>query len=170
MKKLLVAFLFCLPLVSFTPSLSAHDGSWTYDVTDWSNVLLGHDDQSPWKGLATINVTNTMAQSWGDFHFEIYDFMTTNVIFTSSPFILMKDNLGNQYAGSSYVITTPKKLDFYFYGNPVLSGQSVTFQVYTDNTANNLAWFGLTVYPTPVPEPATMTLLCIGALALLRKK
>jgi len=170
MKKLVIGMCVFLSLL-FVSSSFGHDGSWTTDVDDWASILLGHTDDSPWKGVATVTVTNTMTESWGDFHFEIYEFLTTNVIFTESTSIVMKDSLGNVYSGYSYVIEAgEKKLDFYFYGNPVNPGETVTFQVYTDNTASTLAWFGLVIYPTPVPEPATLGILSLGALLLRKKK
>jgi len=119
--------------------------------------------------VATVTVTNTMTESWGDFHFEIYQFLA-NVVFTDSASIVMKDSLGNIYSGYTYALDGTQKLDFYFYSNPVNPGETVTFQVYTDNTSNQNAWFGLIIYPTPVPEPATLGILSLGALLLRKRK
>ncbi|HBG27857.1 MAG: hypothetical protein A2Y10_09255 [Planctomycetes bacterium GWF2_41_51] len=168
MKKLLVAILFC-SLFVFTVNVSADDGGWTTTIDSWAGIQLGHNDADPWKGLGTLTVTNTMAESWGDFHFQIFEFATTNVIFTESPFIMMKDGLV-EYSGYTYSFNGTQQLNFEFYGNPVGPGESVTFQFYTDNTANHHTWFGVMAYPTPVPEPMTLGLLGLGALALRRKK
>jgi len=165
-KKLFVAFL----VLSAASFVSAHDGSFTTDISSWVPVTLGHYDADPFKGWATVTVTNTMAQSWGDFHFEIFEFMTYSVTFPTTATMLMFDSDMDPYTGYSYAHDGTKKLDFTFYGNPVDPGETVTFKVYTDNTSNQYAWFGLAIYPTPVPEPMTLGLLSLGALALRRKK
>jgi hypothetical protein len=169
MKKLL-AVLACISVFVLSSSVFADDGSWTTTIDNWAGIQLGHNDAEPWKGLGVLTVTNTMSESWGDFHFQIFEFATTNVIFTSSPYVLMKDGLGNLYTGYTYSLDGTQKLDFEFYGNPVLPGQTVTFQFYTDNTANQHAWFGIMANPTPVPEPMTLGLLTLGALALRKRK
>jgi hypothetical protein len=46
----------------------------------------------------------------------------------------------------------------------------VEFRVYTDNTKDRVSFFGLILYPTPVPEPATLALLGLGGVALLLRK
>ncbi len=168
--KQIVGILAVLLFISF--SAFAHDGAWVIDVTSWESQTLGHDDDDPWKGVATVTVTNTMLQDWGDFHFSIYEPLTYSVIFSDATYAFqMLDSSLNPYAGASYVISgSQKTVDFEFYGNPVSNGQTVTFKIYTDNTSNQHAWFGLMAYPTPVPEPATMALLGLGALAILRKK
>jgi hypothetical protein len=167
-KKILVVFLFCFLL--FVSTAFSHDGLFDENVASWDSVVLGHNDADPFKGWATVTVTNTMAESWGDFHFEIFEFMTYNVTFPTTATMLMLDNIGDPYSGYSYAHDGTHKLDFYFYGNPVDPGQTVTFKVYTDNTSNQHAWFGLAIYPTPVPEPATLALLSIGTLAFIRRR
>ena len=57
-------------------------------------------------------------------------------------------------------------MDLYFYGNTVGVGETVWFQIYTDN-ADELSWFGLAFHPTPVPEPATIAMLGIGGNEVL---
>lgn len=168
--KQLLGILAILCLISF--SALAHDGSWVIDVGSWDTQTAGHDDADPWKGVATVTVTNTMLEDWGDFHFSIYEPMTYSVIFDDAEYAFqMLDGSLNPYAGASYAISGDEKaVDFEFYGNPVSNGDTVTFKIYTDNTSDMHAWFGLVLYPTPVPEPATMAFLGLGALAILRKK
>ena len=153
------------------PSVFAHDGTWDpCNITSWDPVLFGHDDEYDWKGWATLTVTNSMEEQWGDFHFEIYEPMTYSVIFPTDVTMKMLDGLGNEYTGYTYAHDGNKKLDFFFYGSPVNPGETVTFEVYTNNEADNHAWFGLIVYPTPIPEPATIALLGLGAIAAIRKR
>ena len=59
-------------------------------------------------------------------------------------------------------------MDYYFASDPILPGQTRTFDFYTDNTTDNRPFFGIMMYPTP--EPATMGLLGIGSLLLLRRR
>ena len=57
-------------------------------------------------------------------------------------------------------------VDFYFYDNPVDTGQTASFSLYTDNTAEEVPFFGVSFYPTPVPLPAAVWLLGSGLVAL----
>jgi hypothetical protein len=172
MSRLSSAFLIFLvvSIMIVVPSVFAHDGDWTENIISWDTVLLGHDDAPDWKGWATLTVTNSMAEDWGDFHFAIYEPMTYNVIFPTSATMVMLDSANNPYAGYSYAHNGTQMLDFTFYGNPVNPGETVTFKVYTDNTASMNTWFGLLAYPTPIPEPATLALLGLGAMSVIRRK
>jgi hypothetical protein len=131
-----------------------------------------HDDADPFAGWVTVNVTNNGTEAWGDFHFEIYDPMgnqdISNVDFlvdppyepmsTQSPLTWVVDN-----------VSVGAKLDLYYYGDPVNPGDSATFEVYTSNP-DQLSFFGVMVYPTPIPEPASLLLFGLGAALALRRR
>ena len=165
-------------LLMITSDAFADDGSWGPFDVDWigDGVVLevAHEDADPFKGNATLTVTNTGTEPWGDFHFGFYDYLggqdISNLGFldlslggfdptsTQSPLTWSIDN-----------VTVGATIDLYFYSDPVLAGETATFTVYTANP-DQLSWFGLQAYPTPVPEPATAVLLCAGSLALIRRK
>ncbi len=56
-------------------------------------------------------------------------------------------------------------LDLYFYADPILAGETAWFRVYTDNTTDKLSFFGVGMYPTPVPVPNGAWLLLTGITA-----
>ena len=152
----------------------ADDGDLTLDLELGLSYDWEHEDFHPFKGFANVTVTNTGDQPWGDFHFGFYDPLVgqdiSNLAFldasgggvdpTSSQSGLTW-SIDNDVVGAT--------LDLFFYSDPVLPGEVATFTVYTDNTADMLPWFGMQIYPTPVPEPVTIALLGLGGV-LLRKK
>ena len=165
-------------LVGFVGLVRAHDGSIEYPSMTLSDIFYwNHDETNPpentlFKGTATVTVTNKGTEAWGDFHFQIYNgfggdatsvlFTTGGGIYPTSSQTLSDWTIGTTPGGYSYI-------DLEFYGDPVYSGQQATFTVYTDNP-QHLSWFGMMIYPTPLPEPATLSLLALGGFALLRKK
>ncbi len=182
------AFLVALTFFSFTQYASAHDGQWGTDdsplVVDWvgdsSSLDLTHVDADPYKGWATLYLKNICGADWGDFHLKIIGTYLDHVNFC--------DNWGGDYSyepqlwikeGYSYVQDTDltwtidndsihgATINLFFYGDPIDSGDQAYIKVYTDNTWNKWPSFELSGYATPVPEPATLTLVGLGVVGLL---
>ncbi|MBC8378969.1 MAG: PEP-CTERM sorting domain-containing protein [Planctomycetes bacterium] len=179
------SLLFAILSVCLISTSFADNGSGTVDTLTLGQVLdytensaLLHNDQDVgygFKGTYTLTVTNTGTEAWGDFHFEISNGFGGNansVLFTD--LALGGINPTSSQSGLTWLVDNPvgdlSSIDLFFYSDPVGAGETATFVVYTDNTAEELSWFGMCVYPTPVPEPATLSLLGLGALTLLRRK
>ena len=129
-----------------------------------------HIDADPWKGIMQVGVTNTGTEAWYDFHFAIVGMEDAKtVLFTDgggsfpvSSAALSDVVFGTNEAGYS-------TMDLLFQ-NPIAPSQSVYFTLYTDNTAvPHAAWFGVCMAPS-VPEPATMALLGLGGLVMIRRR
>lgn len=130
-----------------------------------------HTDATPYKGYAYFKVKNSGTADWTDFHFEIFDafgYDSTSVSIYSSGVGYDPDmsqtgtiTVNNPTGGHAYI-------DFYFPSNPVPSGQKAWFEFYTDNTSQQVPYFGTAAWPTP--EPATLALMAAGGLAVLIKR
>lgn len=147
------------------------------DFGDFTAQEYQHDDDEPYKGWVDVTVTNTGTVAWADFHFEIFEVpgwgSVENVHFITE--IVGLDDYRPRKDGAlvDFVLDNDvvgATLDLTFVGDQVLPTDTVNFRVYTDNTADNVPLFGLIIYPTPIPEPATMALVGLGVLALLVRR
>ncbi|MCC7146600.1 MAG: PEP-CTERM sorting domain-containing protein [Phycisphaeraceae bacterium] len=147
-------------------------------VTDFAGLgpsvvqQFEHMDGEPFKGYVTVNLTNTGSAAWGDFHFEIFGIpgfpSVANVSFVvDSPYEPTSSQSGLTWAVDNVVVGAT--LDLFFYSDPVLPGESASFMVYTDN-ADHVPFFGVAIYPTPIPEPATLALMGLGGLFISRRR
>lgn len=157
-----------------TSAVLADDVWIDVEFPDFSVQQAVHQEAEPFKGYAYVTVTNTGTEPWGDFHFEIYSSDgsdVSNVHFldaslggvdptsTQSPLAWAIDN---DVVGAT--------MDLYYYDDPILPGNLATFTIYTDNTTDQVPFFGLMMHPTPVPEPAAALLLGLGGLLLIRRR
>ncbi|MGC9453598.1 MAG: PEP-CTERM sorting domain-containing protein [Phycisphaerae bacterium] len=155
---------------------SAHDadlGTVYFDGTgEGVAITFDHEDGDPWKGWVFVNATNTSDVAWGDFHFEIVDIGQGDVSnvdwVVDSPYQPVT-SMALDSAPVVDNVVVGATLDFEFYGDPVNPGNSASFQVYTDNTTDQVN-FGVMFYPTPVPEPATLSVLALGGLAVALRR
>ena len=111
---------------------------------------------------------NTGTESWGDFHFEIYQ-VTGETIENVDFIVTSPYEPTSTQAGLTWVldnVAVGATLDLFFYSDPVLPGETATFSVYTDNTADQVSFFGTSFHPTPIPEPGTFGLLAAGLIGL----
>jgi hypothetical protein len=119
-------------------------------------------------GWTLINVDNTSKADWGDFHIRIsaipgmegslYD--VSNVGFDTDKF----DPLSSQDIDSFAVSADKKELDFFFFKDPVDSGDNGWWLANISNPDGAL--YQTSFYPTVVPEPVSSTLFIVGAATL----
>lgn len=124
--------------------------------------------QNPYIGSTMVMLTNTTMESWGSFHFQVFStgYPVSNVDFIVSA---AYRPTGSQNPLTWVVDNSPvtgSTLDLFFYGDPVLPGQSAWFRIYTDNSVDRKP-FGVLFYPTPVPVPASLLLFAAGLLGLV---
>jgi hypothetical protein len=126
-----------------------------------------HEEADPFKGYAYLTLTNTGTEPWGDFHLEIFQVTgetVENVDFiVSTPYEPTSSQSGLTWSVDNS-LPSGATLDLYFYGDPVLPTETATFTVYTDNTTDEVSFFGTMLYPTPVPEPTTALLVAAGLI------
>ena len=127
------------------------------------NSLLGYDhievsgsaDTNPSSFLISETVTNSGGSSWSTFEL-IFDPYTVGTF--AGP-------VSSDKFESSTISNGGHKLVFSA-GDGVLSDETVSLNFRIDVT-NTMGQFHLNL--SQIPEPATITLICIGAVALLRK-
>lgn len=137
-----------------------------------------HTDAYDWKGWATIYLKNICGQDWGDFHFRVYSLLGSSVYFPDlpayQPELYTRTSLLDPWVPITDLTpqwsTDHKTLDLTYYDDPIVHNEWAKFRVYTDNTSECLSLFFIAGHPTPVPEPATIALISLGGLALLKRK
>ena len=173
MRKLLF-FVSFVGLV--TGAAYSDDASWTGEIGGigpGAAITMEHGDSSPWAGWFNVTATNTGTEPWGDFHFGIFEVPSYGAVdnvdwhdasmggfdptSSQSPLTWAIDN-----------VTVGATIDLFFYTDPVLPGETATFSVYNVNP-DQLTFFGVSFYPTPVPEPTSLCLLALGGLLLRRR-
>jgi len=183
-----LAIFVCLTISVFTQYAFADDGYWGTDETPIDITGIGsgseldlaeHYDADPWKGWGILTVRNWCYDDWGDFHLRIKEVCSgwnnTDVIFddVQAPQLWVKEyGMGSyvQYTGLDWNIGPDgTTMDLFFYDNPIEQYDKAIIKVYTDNTSWHSPWFKIAVHATPIPEPATVALLGLGAVALFRR-
>ena len=173
MKRLTRLALFLTPLALFLGTAPAwgHSFSYSTDVSCVGSgcaVFLDHEEADPFKGWANITVTNTGTEAWGDFHLEIFQVTGETVedvaFIVDAPYQPTSTQSGLTWVVDN--VSVGATLDLFFYSDPVLPTETATFSVYTDNTTDEVSFFGTSFYPTPIPEPGTFGLLAAGLIGL----
>lgn len=166
MKRMRLGVVF---LLLFCGVIAGPSSVWAHTIEEpiLLNMELGipwemeHIDIDPFKGLLTLTITNTGVDAWGDFHFYLDP--EKNVVFgegLGAPTMAGVSNYDYSF-GDLY-----HTLNFSFYDDPIESGTSATFIIYTDNTKDQLSLFSISMEASPVPIPAAAWLLCSGLLGL----
>ncbi|MBN1764937.1 MAG: PEP-CTERM sorting domain-containing protein [Sedimentisphaerales bacterium] len=171
--------LFVVALLVYTCPVIAHDTPLLQvsfdDTGEGVKYDVSHEDADPFKGWVNVEATNNGSVPWGDFHFQIFQVSDPidDVDFMEDPCFLPMSS--QTFDGTGWVINNDPliggaTIDLYFINDPVPVGGTASFQVYTDNTFNTADIFGVSFYPTPIPEPITFTLLGLGGFGLIRRK
>jgi hypothetical protein len=154
--------------------VAAHDDVRVLDISDiLIRYSVEHQEASPYKGAIDLTVKNTGTVAWGDFHFQLFQVNDPigNVFFTAidpDPHSTADWTPTSSQTGLSWDIGNDGKvLDLWFYQDPVLPGQTANFKVYTDNTTDQVGFFGVSFYATPVPVPGAILLLGSGLMTLV---
>jgi len=174
---------FLAAMSSLATPASAHDGYINLEFDDTGAVVAinsihvepANNDPCQHKGWAIFTLKNTSkTKAWGDMHFAITGDTVSNVDWViAAPYqpTYVVGGVGRTIDTVVVNNSLPNAtLDLYFYNNPLAPGATATFSVYTDNTTDMEEWFGLSVYPTPMPEPATLAMLSLGGLLFIRKR
>jgi hypothetical protein len=133
-------------------------------------ITVYHDDsvnnpENINKGVFQLTITNTGTEAWGDFHFGVFSGTMYYEETLGYPTLLIN---GSPVA-LDVTLSDPQQLDLEFYSTPIDSGDTAIFSVYTNNEQDG-GMFGISFWPSPVPEPATLAMLGLGSLVFLRRR
>lgn len=172
--KMLLLVVLAMVISAFAPAF-AHDGSFgspsapiEFANIDGQNFI--HDgEQFPWNGAAFVYVKNTGTKAWTDFHFKIVSWNLddiSNVDFKDASMGGV-DPISSQSPLSWSInnVVVGSEISLFFTSDPVAPGQVATFQLYTDNTTDNVQ-FGVCMFPS-VPEPSSILAICCGMIGLV---